>query len=204
MNFATLKGLTIPEGVVTQIADASGRVLWKSGPSVATVILRPTADIQFGYNAYPAGSAGYSCIDEEVADGDATYIYGASYAQTQFTMSGTIPSGMRVTSAKLVCVMKYYANINGYNGAVSFTPSIGENTYGASVGTNNEGGKLDNTASVYTQREVAYSTDFVNALNTLGSGNISFPASFLFSSPLEVKDKNIYCTQLYIELTCEG
>lgn len=28
MNFATLQGLTIPEGVVTQIADASGRVLW--------------------------------------------------------------------------------------------------------------------------------------------------------------------------------
>lgn len=30
MNFATLKGLTIPEGVVTQITDESGRVLWSS------------------------------------------------------------------------------------------------------------------------------------------------------------------------------
>ena len=30
MNFATLKGLTIPEGVVTQIADASGRVIWEA------------------------------------------------------------------------------------------------------------------------------------------------------------------------------
>ncbi len=29
INFATLQGLTIPEGVVTQITDASGRVLWK-------------------------------------------------------------------------------------------------------------------------------------------------------------------------------
>lgn len=28
MNFATLQGLTIPEGAVTQIADASGMVLW--------------------------------------------------------------------------------------------------------------------------------------------------------------------------------
>ena len=28
MNFSTLKGLTIPEGNVTQITDASGRVLW--------------------------------------------------------------------------------------------------------------------------------------------------------------------------------
>lgn len=30
MNFATLQGLTIPEGVVTQITDASGRVLWSA------------------------------------------------------------------------------------------------------------------------------------------------------------------------------
>lgn len=30
MNFATLQGLTIPEGVVTQIADASGNVLWSA------------------------------------------------------------------------------------------------------------------------------------------------------------------------------
>ena len=28
INFSTLQDLTIPEGVVTQIADASGRVLW--------------------------------------------------------------------------------------------------------------------------------------------------------------------------------
>ena len=28
IDFATMQGLTIPEGVVTQIADASGRVLW--------------------------------------------------------------------------------------------------------------------------------------------------------------------------------
>lgn len=30
IGFSTLKGLSIPEGVVTQIADASGRVLWRS------------------------------------------------------------------------------------------------------------------------------------------------------------------------------
>lgn len=35
MNFATLKGLTIPEGVVTQIADESGRVLWSAVKSFA-------------------------------------------------------------------------------------------------------------------------------------------------------------------------
>jgi hypothetical protein len=38
MNFATLKGLTIPEGNVTKITDASGRVLW-SAVKPATVTL---------------------------------------------------------------------------------------------------------------------------------------------------------------------
>ena len=39
IDFSTLQGLTIPEGVVTQIADASGRVLWKQAPSEATVTI---------------------------------------------------------------------------------------------------------------------------------------------------------------------
>ena len=38
MNFATLKGLTIPEGNVTQITDASGMVLWNAVPS-GTIVL---------------------------------------------------------------------------------------------------------------------------------------------------------------------
>lgn len=29
IDFSTLQGLTTPEGVVTQITDASGKVLWK-------------------------------------------------------------------------------------------------------------------------------------------------------------------------------
>ena len=31
MNFATLQGLSIPQGAVTQITDASGKVLWSAG-----------------------------------------------------------------------------------------------------------------------------------------------------------------------------
>lgn len=30
IDFSTLQGLTIPEGVVTQITDASGVVLWSA------------------------------------------------------------------------------------------------------------------------------------------------------------------------------
>lgn len=39
IDFATLKGLAIPEGNVTQITDASGRVLWKQAPSEATITI---------------------------------------------------------------------------------------------------------------------------------------------------------------------
>lgn len=37
INFATLQGLTIPEGVVTQIADASGRILWSAAGDTAVL-----------------------------------------------------------------------------------------------------------------------------------------------------------------------
>lgn len=39
IDFTTLQGLTIPEGNVTQITDASGNVLWKQAPSGATITI---------------------------------------------------------------------------------------------------------------------------------------------------------------------
>ena len=77
MNFATLKGLTIPEGVVTQITDASGRVLWSALKEIVTgtLILRPSADISVEHILYPADSAAaYLLINEEVSDEKTTYI----------------------------------------------------------------------------------------------------------------------------------
>lgn len=44
INFSTLQGLSIPEGVVTQITDASGRVLWSAVKNVTLTI-----DIQSVY-----------------------------------------------------------------------------------------------------------------------------------------------------------
>ena len=38
MDFSTLKGLTIPEGTVTQITDAGGNVLWKAKKSARVTI----------------------------------------------------------------------------------------------------------------------------------------------------------------------
>ena len=53
MNFSTLQGLTIPEGVVTQIADASGRVLWMmSGGPVILEVEKITATTYAGETSY--------------------------------------------------------------------------------------------------------------------------------------------------------
>lgn len=79
IDFSTLQGLTIPEGAVTQIADASGRVIWSAVKEVGSLILRPSADISVDHFLYPNdGTAAYLLINEEVSDGSSTYIYAGS------------------------------------------------------------------------------------------------------------------------------
>ena len=54
INFSTLQGLTIPEGVVTQITDASGRVIWavKSGGKVILEVEKITSNTYAGETTY--------------------------------------------------------------------------------------------------------------------------------------------------------
>jgi hypothetical protein len=54
INFATLQGLTIPEGVVTQITDAGGRVLWmlQSGDKVVLEVAKYTVNTYAGETTY--------------------------------------------------------------------------------------------------------------------------------------------------------
>ena len=78
IDFSTLQGLAIPEGNVTQITDASGRVIWALASDLpGTFYLRPSADISVDdtIDHYPSsGYYPYMLINEEVADDDATYI----------------------------------------------------------------------------------------------------------------------------------
>ena len=94
IDFSTLQGLTIPEGVVTQIADASGRVLWSAVKEVGTLILRPSADIYMNHADMPAGipQIGYNKINEEVSDGPSTYI-----SANQMMDAGTYESKFRLS-----------------------------------------------------------------------------------------------------------
>jgi hypothetical protein len=114
MNFATLKGLTIPEGNVTKITDASGRVLWSAAPPFdGTIILRPSADISVdsAITLTPAdATAAYLLINEEVSDGAATIIemdYSVlnttTTASAQFSLDGYVTKKItKVTNVYLV------------------------------------------------------------------------------------------------------
>ena len=53
IDFSTLQGLTIPEGVVTEIKDASGRVIWAvSGGKVILEVEKITSDTYAGETTY--------------------------------------------------------------------------------------------------------------------------------------------------------
>lgn len=52
IDFSTLQGLTIPEGVVAEIADASGRALWTSAKPIVLEVEKITADTYAGETAY--------------------------------------------------------------------------------------------------------------------------------------------------------
>lgn len=71
MNFATLQGLTIPEGVVTQITDASGAVIWSAVEKV-TITLTGTAA---GSYAEYKGTKYYYPSTFEAAVGDQITMY---------------------------------------------------------------------------------------------------------------------------------
>ena len=192
MNFATLKGLTIPEGNVTQITDASGRVLWSSAPPFDGIVyLRPTADVSGTYSVYPTGMAGYACIDEEVADGDSTYIY-SNGISADFMLTGTIPKGVTVTAGKLVC-NGIYKGSNSVSG--NLTISCGDVTYkSSSFGLYRS----------YGDHFFDIPSDMIAAINNIGGGEVSLQLNVLLVQHTSDKTTaNTYLTQAYVKLTCE-
>lgn len=128
INFATLQGLTIPEGVVTQITDAAGNVLWSANQETSILYLRPSADISINHSLYPADStAAYLLIGEEEPDGASTYISHTFVADDTSTYSksssfrfscANLPQTYRIKSAKIIyinySVLGYAATLTNY------------------------------------------------------------------------------------------
>lgn len=78
INFATLQGLTIPEGVVTQISDASGRVLWSAAKNIPAVLQveKITSDTYAGETTYTGEQFVLLSITPRIANGTVKVTYG--------------------------------------------------------------------------------------------------------------------------------
>lgn len=116
IDFSTLQGLTIPEGVVTQIADASGRVIWAM-PSSDKVILqveKKTSDTYAGETTYTAEE--FILLDiYPKTNGTVSVTYGG------LTKTITDTSGAEEPNAQQV----FFGTFNGITDDIA-TPSSGE------------------------------------------------------------------------------
>lgn len=118
INFATLQGLTIPEGVVTQITDASGSVIWavKSGGKVILEVEKITSDTYAGETTYTGEQ--FILLDiYPKTNGTVSVTYGG------LTKTITDTSGAEEPNAQQV----FFGTFNGVSDSVA-TPASGELT----------------------------------------------------------------------------
>ena len=92
-DFSKIAELSTARGKLVELKNSAGRVIWAVQSAeviTGTLILRPSADISVGHALYPANSVNaYSLINEEVSDGDSTYIYTKNMSNTsKFRLSG--------------------------------------------------------------------------------------------------------------------
>lgn len=118
VNFATLQGLSIPEGVVTQITDASGRVIWavQSGGNVILEVKKITSNTYAGETTY--NNEQFILLDiYPKTNGTVKVTYGG------LTKTITDTSGVAEPNAQRV----FFGTFNGVSDSVA-TPTSGELT----------------------------------------------------------------------------
>lgn len=118
IDFATLQGLTIPEGVVTQITDASGNVLWAlaNDKPIVLEVAKITATTYAGETAYTAEEFILLNIYPKT-NGTVNVTYGG------LTKTITDTSGAEEPNAQQV----FFGTFNGVSDSVT-TPASGELT----------------------------------------------------------------------------
>ena len=112
IDFSTLQGLTIPEGAVAQIADASGRVLWAAQSD--TVVLEVE---KITSNTYVSGS---SYTDEQFILLD---IYPKTNGTVNVTYGGVTKTITDTSGAESPNSVQVY--FGTYGGASDGTPASG-------------------------------------------------------------------------------
>lgn len=150
IDFTTLQGLTIPEGVVTQITDASGRVLWMVNTGVPIV------------------------LEVEKITADKTYVSSTEYTNEVFCMLDIYPksanSTVKVTYGDLTKTLTfsgtnaqqvYFGTFGGVSDEVE-TPASGTITI--------EGGCCGVACGTYKwSKSVSRSCACVTAINDFGT-----------------------------------
>lgn len=204
IDFSTLQGLTIPEGVVTQIADAGGRVLWEL-ETTKIFYLRPSMDIDVSaWTLYPEGSASaYSLLNEEVADDDATYI------------SRSVPAGnVAGDSIEIGCTCEKIPNANlkitsgrmyvWYKNTSNVTPFFRCRMEGVAITELLSGGYEPST---YHGTSYEITAEGISKINQYIAANRKFPMLTLYEDDIGnggTKSEIISISQVYIELISEA
>lgn len=142
IDFSTLQGLTIPEGAVTQITDASGRVLWmvSGGDKVILEVEKITSDTYAGETTYTGEQ--FILLDiYPKTNGTVKVTYGG------LTKTITDTSGAEEPNAQQV----FFGTFNGVSDSVA-TPASGELTiegdyYAFGCGGYSETSKAPNASS---------------------------------------------------------
>ena len=105
IDLSRVTGISDSRGVITEIRDSLGRVIW-SANTVSPYFI-PTADVSNQLSVYPEGSAAYKCVGEKVADGDATYIYPTgSFQDVVLVFSANLPTDKIISAINIVMVYK--------------------------------------------------------------------------------------------------
>lgn len=205
MNFATLKGLTIPDGNVTQITDASGRVIWSGRELIqGSIILRPSADISVGHALIPTDStSAYLLINEEEQDGSATYIYSSStedrtYSKSKFKLgvsSQSINEPMVISSVSIMGQTQ--ANSSSGSSQNEFTLEIN----GVEIGTYMRTESKSAFDILCGSNEAGAINEFLATNKVLPDINIIIESSTFGSGKSQTQSG---VTQVYVVLGCEG
>lgn len=175
---------------------------------MATIILRPSADVTLGHNC-SSGSSGYSLINESSADDDSTYIYqsisstSSSSKTSTFKMSGTLSTSnkIKVTSIK-VYVRAYENGSSNYTCSGKYKISAGGNSSSEATMSN------ITSQTSYTNYSTTYSASDLNISDTEFSSldDLNMTVTVITSGNLtsnKGSSFHVRVTQVYAEVTYE-
>lgn len=131
MNFATLKGLTIPEGVVTQITDADGTVLWSAKRNAIVTITSECNGIMgdTSHIKIVSETVSFEAYAYDMPDCTLEVPIGTTIECTVTRNKGNADSSISVNGTKVLTVGTYIYTVKG-NVAIHVSDKYSMGEYG--------------------------------------------------------------------------